>query len=369
MEKSKKLQKGIMMKYLIVDDLDFNFSNVSPLRSQLEIRAGILKLRQKIEGYLGIEEVNLIIDKKIEELYTERFNDKNINKLPQGDICFLNGRIKINEEIADIIMNQKVNSVIQNKENCIISVKLTNQKSIYCDSHDFLKMDFSYLPKQIEDIQLWKTIDEIILANGKLIQEDYTDFFYDKDNYSETEQGVTIINPYNVWIGEGAVLKHGAVLDASQGPIIIDEDAIIGINTSIEGPAYIGKKTQLQASTLIRGGTSIGKGCDIGGEIVASIIQGFASKPFKGTLHKCYVGEWTKFEAGITIDSDFFDSERVTIIRDYSLSFLFSNSSAENICQYQEIRKSKLEAMKFDKNISFSKIEHKLLKQYLNEEI
>ncbi len=357
------------MKYLIVDDLGLNFSSIAPLRSQLEIKAGILKLRQKIEGYLGIEEVNLIIDRKLEEIYQERYSDKTINELAQGEICFLNGRIKITEEIADIIIEQEVNSVLTNENNEFISIKIINQNPTPCDSNEFLKMDFSKLTKRIKDIKLWTSLDEIILANGDLIQQDYTDFFYDKDNYSETEQGVTIINPYNVWIGEGAVLKHGVVLDASKGPIIVDEEAVIGLNTTIEGPAYIGKKTLLQASSLIREGTSIGKLSDIGGEIVASVIQGFSTKPFKGTLNKCYVGEWTKFEAGISIDSDFFDSERVTIIRDYSLSFLFSNSSAENICQYQEMRKTKLEAMKFDRNVKFSKIEHKLLKQYLNEEI
>lgn len=358
-----------MMKFLIVDDLGLNFSNIAPLRSQLEIRAGILKLRQKIEGYLGIEEVNLILDKKLEKIYNERYNDKKINELPQGEICFVNGRIKINEEIAEVIIKQKVNTLITNEKDEFIAIKIKNENIRPCDSCEFLKMDFSKLTKLKEDINLWNSLEEIILANGELIQQDYTDFFYDKDNFSETEQGVTVINPYNVWIGEGAVLKHGAVLDATQGPIVIDEGSMIGINTTIEGPAYIGKDTIIRASTLIRDGVSIGKSSDIGGELVCSIIQGFSSKPFRGTLHKCYVGEWTKFEAGISIESDFFEAERATIISDYSLTFLFSNNSNENVCQYQETRKSKLEAMKFDKKIEFSKLEHKLLKQYLNEEI
>lgn len=357
------------MKYLIVDDLDFNFANIAPLRSQLEIRTGILKLRQKIEGHLGIEEVHLIIDKKLEELYQERHTAKIINIIPQGEVCFVNGRIKINEEVADIIDKQKLNSLITNQKNEFIAVKLNNKNNSTCASQEFLKMDFTHLTKQLESIDLWDSLEDIVLANSVSIQEDYTDFFYDADNFSETEQGVTILNPYNVWIGEGAVLKHGAVLDASQGPIVIDENAVIGLNATIEGPAYIGKESVIQAATLIREGTSIGRACNIGGEIVASIFQGFSTKAFQGSLHKCYVGEWTKFEAGLSIDSDFFDAERVTIIRDYSLSFLLSNSLDENICQYQEMRKTKLEAMKFDKNVKFSKLERDLLKQNLNEDI
>ena len=369
MERNKKMEKGRGMKYLIVDDLKLNFSNIAPLRSQLDIRTGILKLRQKLEGYLGIEEDYLIIERKLEELYKERYSDKQINELPAGNICLVNGRVKIDERIADIITQQEVNTIITSPSNEFVSVKIANQETSYCDSQTFLNMDFSHLPKQEMNISLWSSIDEIIIANSVSIQQDYSDFFYDKDNYSETEQGVTIINPYDVWIGQGAVLKHGAVLDASQGPIVVDEDATIGLNACIEGPAYIGKETVIQASTIIRGGTSIGKGSNIGGEIVSCVFQGYSTKPFRGSLHKCYVGEWTKFEAGISIDSDFFDHNKVTKIRDYSLSFLFNNNSGDNICQYQEMRKTKLEAMKFDKNVKFSKIELMLLKQYLNEEI
>lgn len=357
------------MKYLIVDDLKFNFFKIAPLRSQLDIRVGILKLRQKLEGYLGIEEVSLIIDGNLEELYQERYKDKIINIVPEGQVCYVNGRVKIDEHLAEIISQQELDSVLTGKSGEFISIKINNAQSQVCDSHDFLKLDFTSLKKLQTQYDLWDSLEEIIISTGACIKQDYTDFFYEKDNYSETEQGVTIINPYDVWIGQGASLKHGAVLDASQGAIVIDEGACVGINSTIEGPAYIGKETLLQASTNIRGGTSIGKNCNVGGEIVACVFQGFSTKPFRGTLHKCYVGEWTKFEAGISIESDFFDSSGVTKIRDYSLSFSFNNSTDENICQYQEMRKTKLEIMKFDKNIEFSKIEHNLLKKYLNEEI
>lgn len=368
MEKNKKLPKGNIMKYLIVDDLKLKYSEIAPLKSQLDIRAGVLKLRQKIEGYLGIDEVSLIIDNKLEELYKERHNDKEINQIPQGNICFINGRLKINEQLAEVIDKMGNESILMNENRDFLAVKIFSDKDESCDSSRFLQKDFQHLKKEITRADLWLSLDEIVESTKECIKQDYTDFFYDKDNYSETEQGVTVINPYDVWIGQGAVLKHGAVLDATQGPIIIDEGAVIGLNATIEGPAYIGKDSIINASTSIRNGVAIGKKCNIGGEIVASIIQAYTMKPFRGCLNRCYVGEWTKFEAGLSIESDFFIDKKVTKIRDYSLVFAFSNSTDENICQYQEVRGSKLEIIKFDKKVKFSKIEHRLLKQYLNEE-
>jgi hypothetical protein len=55
-----------------------------------------------------------------------------------------------------------------------------------------------------------------------LIRLDFEQFFYDQDNYFETEPGVTVLNPYYIWIGENVSLNPGCVLDASEGPIIID---------------------------------------------------------------------------------------------------------------------------------------------------
>jgi acetyltransferase-like isoleucine patch superfamily enzyme len=368
MGKNKKSPKGIVMKYLIVDDLELKYAKIAPLRSQLDIRAGVLKLRQKIEGYLGIEEVYLIIDKHLEELYKERFDNKVINKIPQGDLCFVNGRLKINEELASLIDQQDNNTLLLSQDDEFISLKITSKEEESCSSQDFLNK----LSKDIKKIKingpLWSSIDEILDSLHECIRQDFQDFFYDKDNYSETELGVTVINPYDVWIGQDAILKHGSVLDASQGPIIIDEGAVIGLNSTIEGPAYIGKETYIQAGSNIKNAVSIGKKSNIGGEISACIFQAYASKPYKGSLNRCYIGEWTKFEAGLSIESDFFISKGITIIRDYSLSFSFSKSSEDNLCQYQEMRGSKLEILKFDKKVGFSKIEHELLKQYLNEE-
>jgi hypothetical protein len=52
--------------------------------------------------------------------------------------------------------------------------------------------------------------------------------------------------------------------------------------------------------TLIRGGTSIGPGCKVGGEISASIILGNTNKAHYGFLGDSYVGEWVNLGAGTT---------------------------------------------------------------------
>jgi len=70
----------------------------------------------------------------------------------------------------------------------------------------------------------------------------------------------------------------------------------------VEGPCSIGPETQLFRAN-IRGSVSIGPNCRIGGEVEATIVQGFSNKYHEGFLGHAYIGEWVNLGA-ITSNSD-----------------------------------------------------------------
>jgi UDP-N-acetylglucosamine diphosphorylase / glucose-1-phosphate thymidylyltransferase / UDP-N-acetylgalactosamine diphosphorylase / glucosamine-1-phosphate N-acetyltransferase / galactosamine-1-phosphate N-acetyltransferase len=72
--------------------------------------------------------------------------------------------------------------------------------------------------------------------------------------------------------------------------------------TRLEGPCYIGPRTQVHGAKIC-GGTTIGPNCRIGGEVEASIIQGHTNKYHDGFLGHSYLGEWVNLGAG-TSNSD-----------------------------------------------------------------
>lgn len=69
----------------------------------------------------------------------------------------------------------------------------------------------------------------------------------------------------------------------------------------IQGPTYTGAGS-LIASARIRGETSIGPVCRIGGEVEAS-IKGCSNKRHDGFLGHSYLGEWVNIGA-MTTNSD-----------------------------------------------------------------
>lgn len=92
------------------------------------------------------------------------------------------------------------------------------------------------------------------------------------------------------------------VFDTTGGPITIAAGAWVQPFTRVEGPCFIGRDTQLFRAN-VRGGTTIGPNCRIGGEVEASIVHGHSNKYHEGFLGHAYVGEWVNLGA-ITSNSD-----------------------------------------------------------------
>lgn len=109
-----------------------------------------------------------------------------------------------------------------------------------------------------------------------------------------------LIQPQKIRLAKDAKLSPGCVLDASKGPIVLDEGASIGANAVVQGPCYIGKQSTIHPLALIRGGTSIGAMCRIGGEVSNAIICSYTNKAHDGFVGDSYLGSWVNLGAGTT---------------------------------------------------------------------
>jgi UDP-N-acetylglucosamine diphosphorylase/glucosamine-1-phosphate N-acetyltransferase len=115
-----------------------------------------------------------------------------------------------------------------------------------------------------------------------------------------TSQPSTLIvvgPPDRVFIDPSARLDPLVVLDVTHGPIVIQEGAVIGAFSRIEGPCVVGPYTQVMGAK-IRGGVTLGPECRIGGEVETSIVHGYSNKYHEGFLGHSYLGEWVNLGAG-----------------------------------------------------------------------
>lgn len=284
------------MNFVIFDDTKWeNFFPITLTRSTGDLRVGILKLRQRILSYIDTSETRVIVSSQLEEIYKERHKEWKVNEVANEETIFINSRIKINTNTIKAISALKINKCLT-KEDTVLAAKLIPKKQRI--TTEKLNTIFSNLREiKAEKIECWKYIWELISANSEYIKRDFNEVFYDKDNYFETELGTTVINPYNVWIGDGTIMKPGVVVDATDGPVVIDENVMIMPNVVIVGPVYIGKNSTIKAGAKIYEGTSMGPLCKIGGEVEETIFQGYTNKQHDGFLGHSYLGEWINIGA------------------------------------------------------------------------
>lgn len=116
-------------------------------------------------------------------------------------------------------------------------------------------------------------------------------------------QGSYLVNSRAIHIGWGTKIKPCVVIDAEDGPVWIGDNVTIFPHSYIQGPAYLGNGTLIQPGAVVHAGTTIGPRSKIGGEVEASIIQGYSNKQHDGFLGHSYVGSWVNIAADC-INSD-----------------------------------------------------------------
>jgi UDP-N-acetylglucosamine diphosphorylase/glucosamine-1-phosphate N-acetyltransferase len=138
---------------------------------------------------------------------------------------------------------------------------------------------------------LWDLVDH----NAEAILEDASVWrrFRDLDSSKTT----TIVGTAADFLCEpSARIEPHVLIDTTRGPVLVDRDVVVQAFSRLEGPCYLGPKTQVFAARIRSG--SVGPQCRIGGEVETSIVQGFANKYHDGFLGHSYLGEWVNFGAG-----------------------------------------------------------------------
>lgn len=139
--------------------------------------------------------------------------------------------------------------------------------------------------------QLFQTNAQAIVADYKLLTAGRSSQPIDATN--------VITGGSDIFIEEGAVVK-GCFLNAAEGPVYIDKNALIMEGTAIRGPVAICQDAVVKMGAKLYGGTTVGTYCTAGGEIKNAILSGYSNKAHDGYLGDAVIGEWCNLGAGTT---------------------------------------------------------------------
>ena len=123
------------MNFVIFDDnKSENFYPLTLNRAIFDLRCGVLKLRQRIENLLDVEESYLIVADYLHNFYEEKHPDSKINMLPSDEITLINGRVltqnqnySLKEKISELRIGERLES-----NNQIVAAKLKAEEMTIC---------------------------------------------------------------------------------------------------------------------------------------------------------------------------------------------------------------------------------------------
>ena len=276
--------------YVYENDETSNMSPLSSNRATFDIRIGSETFLDRIKTIFSDHSISLFVRDELEKVTKEKHPDLKVNPQEVDEGIWLLGNVIWDKRDFIVFPDSEI---LFYKNNDLIGAFLSK-----ISSKDWLKS--RRITPQIEKKSelksnycpyLWNILTEI--PNTLLFEfEEYRNDFKPSEYY-----GVEFINPESIFIGNNVKIQPTVLINAENGPIIIDSDVTIYGQTYLEGPLYIGKSSLVKPLTQIKSSV-FGPMCKLGGEIDTVIIQGYSNKVHEGHLGDSFLGEWVNLGSG-----------------------------------------------------------------------
>lgn len=278
---------------------DERFNRLYPLsltRPAYLLRCGKDLLFEKIARRFPQAQLHFFCRKYLAPVLRESFPSISVNQQPVGRCLLINGRFIPGDELPGATEQD----MLWRCKGEVVAATLSGERMerAWMSSDGILRLDqFDDLSSRELSGTLISYPWDLVHHNLAQITDDFLFMNIGGAIHGKIYPNVTLLDEKNIFIGDGAKIKPGVVLDAEDGPIYIGAGATIMSNAVIQGPCFIGENSVIKIGAKIYHGTSIGEWCKIGGEVEASIIHSYSNKQHEGFLGHSYLGQWVNIGA------------------------------------------------------------------------
>jgi UDP-N-acetylglucosamine diphosphorylase/glucosamine-1-phosphate N-acetyltransferase len=247
-------------------------------RPVADIRVGILKISEKWEKITG----------RSTSFLTQDYLD---NKFPRakGNSLAINGAWLPDADSHNLISSLNENQALYFGKILLASYIGETEKNL----SGIKEKEQIQLEK--EPTVLLKTWN-IFQFNGAEIRKDFDLITKGRTSEPLTDPFTKVYSPENIFIEKGAIIR-AAILNADGGPIYIGKNTEIQEGAIIRGPFALCESSTVNMGAKIKGDSTVGPHCKVGGEVSNSVIFGYSNKGHEGFLGNSVIGEWCNIGA------------------------------------------------------------------------
>lgn len=273
------------MNYILFDGPTRNsllpFTFTKPVS---EIRVGVMTIKEKWEKLLG-STLTYLTEEYLEAKYPMVEFDENV---------YIDASVMPTKELATEISFIAENQMLMRNDDMIAFFASKNQEEVDFESYEVIEFK--------EELFKIETKSDIFSHNYQAINDDFQLLTENRSSVDLSDTN-TIIGPAeNVFLEAGAAVEC-VVINATEGPVYIGEDAVVMEGSLLRGPIAIGEKAVVKMGAKIYSGTTIGPNCTVGGEIKNVVFFGNSNKGHDGYLGNSVVGEWCNFGADTNVSN------------------------------------------------------------------
>lgn len=285
---------------------DEKYKNFEPLiysRPVYDLVYGASSIKEKIKKEFPDAVISLHCRKYLEPIVKSNNPHCKVNDFEAEQLFFINSRVIEFDKLHSFFANDEDKLLIA--DDILIAAKIFGKKldKIKTKINNTIDVNlFDDIPSENTDIKVINYLWDLIYLNGDELRKDFA--WLERQNSSvriknpeNVFSSAHFINSGQVFVSRGVQIKPGVVIDASSGPVYIDENAVIKSNAVIEGPVYIGKSTNVNKFASISENVSIGNVCKVGGEVEDAVIHSYTNKQHPGFLGHSYLGSWINIGA------------------------------------------------------------------------
>lgn len=219
------------------------------------------------------------------------------------DLLLVNGRLLCDERAASIMLHDPPapgQCLMQDEEVVFARVNAGNiaaGEAVLPDVIDTALLSDGSEVIGLEGFKLLRNIwDPVALHPGELEREAGT---LELGNLlGEVSPGAALENPQNIYVGKGARVKSGAILDAESGFVYIGSGAVVGSQAVLAENIYLDRFATVKTGGNLHSNVAIGNYAKVGGEIEGSVVESYANKQHEGFLGHSYISSWCNLGAG-----------------------------------------------------------------------
>jgi UDP-N-acetylglucosamine diphosphorylase/glucosamine-1-phosphate N-acetyltransferase len=265
-----------------------DFTNLLPLthtRPVFDLRVGIDLIREKWVAYMGLD---------MQYLARPIFSQYPRPELNDSEVLMIHGALLPDADIVQAIQYLDPFTVLKNASGTVLAARTSTTQCL----GENLFPDFASLQEKVYqgECLILNMPSDIFRYNGQMIRRDFDRITKGRLSARLDDPHTIVYKPEQVFIEPGAKIR-AAIINAEDGPVYIGRDAEIQEGAIIHGTHAICDHAVVNMGAKLRGDSTIGPWCKVGGEVSNSVFHSYSNKGHDGFIGNSVIGAWCNLGA------------------------------------------------------------------------